>query len=365
MGFGAPQGQGINPLKQYDIASDPDSVINLGQAYWKDTGSGNEFFLEDESGNVTQVTETGRAGLYNIFTNGLYVTGGDVGIGPVSPVKNLHVSKASGEATLRLQSGTYYSDILQSGKNLFIQCAPVDGNIIFYDDASERMRIDTDGNVGISTNSPDCKLHVAGAAAFSGPSETFVTFGSSDTTPSVATGNLFKTHASGQTLTTFDDGVAGQTITVISTAAVVFDVTSTTLKGGSTNITTASGDVTEWTYDGTNWYLQQFMDVSADMSSVGGGGGGGISSVETKTGNYTADTDDDVILCNAAALTITLPAVSGNTGQTYYIKNIHATGVATIDADGSETIDGALKKFITTQYESLTIVCDGSNWHII
>jgi len=65
-----------------------------------------------------------------------------------------------------------------------------------------------------------------------------------------------------------DDGVAGQTIIIISTAAVVFDVTSTNLKGGTTNITTASGDITTWTFDGTNWYLQQFMDVSANMSSV-------------------------------------------------------------------------------------------------
>jgi hypothetical protein len=53
---------------------------------------------------------------------------------------------------------------------------------------------------------------------------------------------------------------------VISTAAVTFDVTSTTLKGGSTDIVTASGDVTNWVYDGTNWYLINFMDVSADLS---------------------------------------------------------------------------------------------------
>ena len=342
-----------NPFKLLEV-SDPSNVANTGFVYTNDQSGRTELMFQDDTGVETRLTNTGYGW-----------SSGNFGIGPATPAKELHVSTASGESTLRLQSGTYYSDILQSGKNLFIQCAPSDGNIIFYDDSAERMRIDTDGQVGIGTNSPNCKLHVSGAAAFSGPSETFVTFGSSDTTPSVATGNLFKTHASGQTLTTFDNGVAGQTITVISTAAVVFDVTGTTLKGGSADITTASGDVTEWTYDGTNWYLQQFMDVSADMSSVGGGGGGGISSIETKTGNYTADTDNDVILCNAAALTITLPASSGNTGQTYYIKNIHATGVATIDANSSETIDGALKKFITTQYESLTIVCDGSNWHII
>jgi len=96
---------------------------------------------------------------------------------------------------------------------------------------------------------------------------TFGTFSASDTTPSVLGGNLWKTHASSQTLTTFDDGVVGQIITVISTAAVVYDVTGTTLKGGSSDITTASGDVTNWVYDGTNWYLINFMDQSADLSS--------------------------------------------------------------------------------------------------
>ena len=143
------------------------------------------------------------------------------------------------------------------------------------------LSIDASNNrVGIGTVTPDCTLHVAGAAAFSGPSETFVTFSSSDTTPSVATGNLFKTHASGQTLTMLDGGVAGQTVTIISTAAVVFDVTSTNLKGGSADITTASGDVTTWTFDGTNWYLLQFMDVSADHSSIGGGGGAAANDMD-------------------------------------------------------------------------------------
>jgi len=143
------------------------------------------------------------------------------------------------------------------------------------------LSIDASNNrVGIGTITPDCTLHVAGAAAFSGPSETFVTFSSSDTTPSVATGNLFKTHASGQTLTMLDGGVAGQTVTIISTAAVVFDVTSTNLKGGSADITTASGDVTTWTFDGTNWYLLQFMDVSADHSSIGGGGGAAANDMD-------------------------------------------------------------------------------------
>jgi hypothetical protein len=108
-----------------------------------------------------------------------------------------------------------------------------------------------------------------GQFAASNTGGTFSTFSELDTTPSVSSGNLWKTHSSTQTLTTFDNGVAGQTITVISTGAVTYDVTGTTLKAGSTDIVTASGDITVWTYDGTNWYLVQFMDQSTDMGSSG------------------------------------------------------------------------------------------------
>ena len=150
----------------------------------------------------------------------------------------------------------------------------VDGGTLSVDQTNNR--------VGIGTTTPNASLHVAGSAAFSGPSETFVTFADGDATPSVSTGNLFKHHASAQAITMFDDGVAGQIITVISTAAITYDVTSTNLKGGSTDIVTASGDVTEWCFDGTNWHLLQFMDVTADHSTIGGGG--------------TASNDADLIL---------------------------------------------------------------------
>ena len=102
---------------------------------------------------------------------------------------------------------------------------------------------------------------------------TFGTFSDGDATPSVGSGNLWKHHASTQTITMFDNGVAGQVINVISTADITYDVTSTNLKGGSVDLVTASGDVTQWFFDGTNWYLTYFMDVSADHSVIGGGGG--------------------------------------------------------------------------------------------
>jgi hypothetical protein len=81
-----------------------------------------------------------------------FVDGGTdrVGIGGAAPAKDLHIQRTSGETTLRLQSGGSYSDILQNGANLFIQNAAGGGSIIFYDDAAERMRIDTDGVIKIT-----------------------------------------------------------------------------------------------------------------------------------------------------------------------------------------------------------------------
>ena len=123
--------------------------------------------------------------------------------------------------------------------------------------------------IGINANAQTQVLAAFGANV----AGSFGTFADGDGTPSVATGNLWKNHASTQTITMFDDGIAGQVINVISTAAITYDVTSTNLIGGSTDIVTASGDVTQWFFDGTNWYLTYFMDASADHSVIGGGGG--------------------------------------------------------------------------------------------
>ena len=150
----------------------------------------------------------------------------------------------------------------------------ITANTISTDDANGSLTIAPNGSgtiilanaVSASSNvSVTGKLTVANAAAFSGPANTFVTFGAADATPSVATGNLFKTGGA-VTITALDDSTAGQTITIISDHAVMYDVTGTTLKGGSTDITTAIGDVTTWISDGTTWYLLSFMDASTDLS---------------------------------------------------------------------------------------------------
>lgn len=87
----------------------------------------------------------------------------------------------------------------------------------------------------------------------------------------------------------------------------------------------------------------------------------------TKTEAYTATDSDAVILCNATAgaFSITLPTAVGRAGRIFTIKKTDSTGNAvTVDGDGAETIDGATTQVIATQYNSITIISDGSEWHI-
>lgn len=93
-----------------------------------------------------------------------------------------------------------------------------------------------------------------------------------------------------------------------------------------------------------------------------------IASVTAITSAITLDDTHSVITCDAssAAFTVTLPAASKFIGRVYHIKKIDSSGNAvTVDGNASETIDGDTTKVITTQYDSMMIVSNGSNWHII
>ena len=76
--------------------------------------------------------------------------------------------------------------------------------------------------------------------------------------------------------------------------------------------------------------------------------------------------DDDVIVVDASsgAVTVDLPALSGISGRRYQIKCADSTNIVTVDADGSETIDGS-ETMTLIQYDSLVLVAGSSEWHIM
>ena len=82
-----------------------------------------------------------------------------------------------------------------------------------------------------------------------------------------------------------------------------------------------------------------------------------------KTSTYTITTSDSTINCTSGTFTVNLPTAVGITGRVFNIKNT-GTGIITIDANGSETIDGELTQTVN-QWENITIQSTGSNWIIL
>jgi len=115
--------------------------------------------------------------------------------------------------------------------------------------------------------------------------------------------------------------------------------------------------------------LQEVTDNgSSTTNSITTGGivvnGVMIKSYTAKTGTYTITEEDYLIDCTANSFTLTLPTAVGITGREYRIKN-SGTGTITVDCNGSETIDDGLTAEIAIQYESITVVSNGSNWVVV
>ncbi len=69
---------------------------------------------------------------------------------------------------------------------------------------------------------------------------------------------------------------------------------------------------------------------------------------------------------SSAPVTVSLPPATGLNGFRFHIKKIDATANAvTVDADGSETIDGSFTAVISGQNDSIPVNGDGSNWIIL
>lgn len=114
-------------------------------------------------------------------------------------------------------------------------------------------------------------------------------------------------------------------------------------------------------YDGTAWRTIKFVDsdyLSANIQQN--------SSVVSKSTTYTANINE-MVLCDASggAFTVTLPTAASASGKEVTVKKTDASANAvTVDGNGSETIDGALTSALSSQWDSVVVVSNGSNWFI-
>jgi hypothetical protein len=95
------------------------------------------------------------------------------------------------------------------------------------------------------------------------------------------------------------------------------------------------------------------------------------ASIVSKTANYTATIDDDLILCNTNAFTVTLPAAS-TSGKVLRIKKTDSSfaNIITIARAGTDTISdqttGLTSTTLNTIGETVTLVSNGSGiWQVI
>lgn len=112
------------------------------------------------------------------------------------------------------------------------------------------------------------------------------------------------------------------------------------------------------------------MSTFRNKTDTIGGPSGSISGNKRTitAASYTAVSNDYTILANAAsnAITVNLPAAAGANGRIYNVKKIDSSANAvTLDASGTETIDGALTFVLQNQYDSVSVQSDGTNWYII
>ena len=96
-----------------------------------------------------------------------------------------------------------------------------------------------------------------------------------------------------------------------------------------------------------------------------------LRGTSAKTSAYTVLSTDEnkTILCSAAsadyAISLTAAGTLGDGFKVTIKKTDDTKFMVTIDPNSSETIDGLTTLKLRQEHASVTLICDGSNWHIV
>lgn len=109
------------------------------------------------------------------------------------------------------------------------------------------------------------------------------------------------------------------------------------------------------------------MGINNPGAGSGSAANPNVSAVKTST--YAILSTDYTVLTDASggSFSATLPTAVGITGKIYVIKRADQTfaNAVTIATTSSQTIDGITTQHLATQYESIMVQSDGSNWQML
>jgi hypothetical protein len=170
-----------SPSAKLDIKSSSNNSTPFQVTNSSDTDA--IFSILEDGGGDGRARIFNAAGTLNVnldSSGNSYLNGGNVGIGNSSPTKELEIgTNAVAETEFRMNSDTSgkYFNIQSAGnftslktagsQNFILDSSGSAGYITITTNASERMRVNYNGNVGIGTTNPSAKLHISDSSAAS------------------------------------------------------------------------------------------------------------------------------------------------------------------------------------------------------
>lgn len=286
-----------------------------------------------------------------------------------------------------------------SNGNLAIGVANTNRSLTFFTggtlSTNERMRVDPSGNVGIGITTPTSNLHVIGTANITsntviqgslnvGFGNTSITlsnrFSYTQNTPSIVfrqNNDSLRISYNPNNKLAFTGSISNQELFSVidnyNPFGTIYSITTLdgiplveVLNTGRVNINQWTGNVVVGANNTTNTFLQVGNNTTLFSQSISSGGL--LLSISTVTSAYSLTSNDRTILANAAlgGFSVTLPGANTNTGRFYTVKKIDSSAnVISIATSFSQTIEGAARMNLNSQYATLSVQSDGSGWWIV
>jgi hypothetical protein len=288
------------------------SQLRLGDV----TDSSSAFVQYNSTANLMTVGTSRASGELRFATGNVgervrIDANGNVGIGTSSPSRLLHVRDTSSQTVAVFDGGSNGAGEIAFRANgtsgdTYVTIGAVANDMVLSAGASERMRIDSSGNVGIGTSSPGSALEVVGRIATSGGSADIQSnlFGAGDgseTNPSIRNIGDSDTGFWFPAANTIGFSTGGsEAMRIASSGTLLVGKTSSTsanvgveLRQNGVLIGTTSGIpsllLNRTTSDGT---IAEFRKDNVAVGTIGSSSGGGMFIGSGDTGlNFRGDLD--------------------------------------------------------------------------